>query len=488
MPGFRQSKMLAQHASHFCAAGVSLLLMVMLPRDVQAQDFSYTNTNGAITITGYTGPGGNVTIPSTIAGLPVTSIGDFAFMGNSSLTSATIPDTVRSIRDGAFDACTNLASVTIGSSVVSIGMLAFNFCTSLTSVNLPDSLRSINDGACAMGAGCFGAFSYCTSLTNVVLGNSVTNIGDSAFLGCSSLTWVAIPDSVIRVGWHALENCTSLTNVVIGNSVTNILGYFWGCTSLTAIIVNPPNTAYSSVDGVLFSKDQTAIVAFPAGRGGNYGIPRGVSSIVDSAFYYCTNLASVTLGDNITNIGASALLNCTSLTRLRIPDGVNSIGMSAFGNCYGLTNAIIGKNVKSLGDYVFFQCTNLAAVYFQGNAPGFAGACMGGVHCNAFDGDGATVYYLPGTTGWGPTFGDRPAVLWNPQAQTDDASLGVRMNRFGFNIRGTANIPIVVEASLNLAARSWVALQNSTLTNGLMYFGDPQWTNYPGRFYRIRSP
>ena len=79
-------------------------------------------------------------------------------------------------------------------------------------------------------------------------------------------------------------------------------------------------------------------------------------------------------------------------------------------------------------------------------------------------------------------------MLWNPQAQTEDANFGVVTNKFGFKITGTANIPIVVEACSNLASSAWVALQNCTLTNGNIYFSDPQWTNYPARFYRLRSP
>jgi hypothetical protein len=79
-------------------------------------------------------------------------------------------------------------------------------------------------------------------------------------------------------------------------------------------------------------------------------------------------------------------------------------------------------------------------------------------------------------------------VLWNPQAQTNDPSFGVRQGQFGFNITGTPDIPLVVEATTNLAAQSWVPLQSCTLTNGLIYFGDSQWTNYSGRLYRIRSP
>ena len=92
-----------------------------------AEDFTYTNTNGTITITGYIGPGGDVTIPSTIAGVPVSSIGDFAFWQTASLTNLTIPDSVTSIGDGAFDGCQNLASVTIGNSVPALDMLRSTF-------------------------------------------------------------------------------------------------------------------------------------------------------------------------------------------------------------------------------------------------------------------------------------------------------------------------------------------------------------------------
>jgi hypothetical protein len=79
-------------------------------------------------------------------------------------------------------------------------------------------------------------------------------------------------------------------------------------------------------------------------------------------------------------------------------------------------------------------------------------------------------------------------VLWNPLIKASGSSFGISNNQFGFNITGTTNIPIVVEACTNLASPVWTPLQTLTLTNGLFYFSDPQWTNYPGRFYRISSP
>jgi hypothetical protein len=97
----------------------------------------------------------------------------------------------------------------------------------------------------------------------------------------------------------------------------------------------------------------------------------------------------------------------------------------------------------------------------------------------------AIVYYLPGTTGWGATFDDRPARLWNPLIQTSGPGFGIGPAGFGFNITGTTNIPIVVEATTNLANGPWVPLQS---LNGVFYFSDPNWTNYAARNYRIRSP
>jgi hypothetical protein len=134
----------------------------------------------------------------------------------------------------------------------------------------------------------------------------------------------------------------------------------------------------------------------------------------------------------------------------------------------------------------FNSCAKLTGVYFHGNTPS-VGSGVFGVD------DNATVYYLPGTTNWGTTFGGRPTVLWNPQAQTSDASFGVRTNRFGFNIIGSSNLVIVVTACTNLAKPTWIPVGTNTLntfigTNGSSYFSDPQWMNYPARFYRLRSP
>jgi hypothetical protein len=318
-------------ASSSRARWLVLLPVLLASAEVQAEDFTYITNNGTILITGYTGAGGAVVIPSSVSGLPVTGIGDWAFDALTSVTSVTLPNTV-----------------------TSIGVATFNACSNLTGITIPDSVTNIEDGVYTKG-GPIGTFSFCTSLTNMILGSRVAHLGLGAFRTCTSLTSVTIPNTVAGIG--------------------------------------------------------------------------------DSAFAFCTGLSKVTVGNSITNIEP----------------------------------------------YAFLSCSNLAGVYFQGNAP-TAGS---DIFTNAND---AIVYYLPGTTGWSPTFGGRPAVLWNPQADTGDTDFGVGTAGFGFNITGTADIPIVVEGCTSLAAPSWVPLLSCTLTNGSVYFADSAWTKYAGRFYRIRSP
>ena len=411
-----------------CALRLLVLLLLTLPAVVQAQ-FDYTTNNGTITITGYTGPGGAVAIPDTINSLPVTSIREYVFYNNSSVTSVTIPN-----------------------SVSSIGYSAFHGCTSLKSVTMP---------------------------------SSITNIGHAMFAYCASLASVMLPSSVTYIGEDAFYRCTSLTSITIGSGVASIrLRAFEGCTNLATITVDPGSFTYSNVDGVLFNKGQTTLIKCPEGKTGNYTIPSSVITIGERALYGCASLTSVTIPSSVTSIRTFAFYHCTSLTSVTIPSSVARIGLATFSGCTSLATITIPDSITSIGDSAFRGCTGLNGVYFEGNAPS--------VGLLAFDSQvSSTVYYLPGTAGWGPTFGGRPTAPWllpNPLILNNGSRFGVRTNQFGFVISWATNASVVVEASADLAQPIWTPVGTNTLTDGSSYFSDPQWMNYPARFYRLRSP
>ena len=161
---------------------------------------------------------------------------------------------------------------------------------------------------------------------------------------------------------------------------------------------------------------------------------------------------------------------------------VTSIGDRAFYECTGLTSVTIPNSVASVGNGAFSDCTRLTRVYFLGDAPGIAGGWF------VFSGADATVYYLPGTAGWGLTFAGRPTALWKPQVQNRDANFGVQTNRFGFTITWASGQVVVVEACADLTNPIWSPLQTNTLSTDTLYFSDPEWMKYASRFYRLRSP
>jgi hypothetical protein len=200
------------------------------------------------------------------------------------------------------------------------------------------------------------------------------------------------------------------------------------------------------------------------------------------------SIPSSTNGLPVTTISPVAFENNSNITNLTIPNTVTTIGSDAFFNCTNLSTVTIGNGVTNIGQEAFDLCINLTAVYFEGNAPRLGAEVF--VLFGVFF-DPTTVNFLPGTTGWS-TFNSasdlNPAVSWNPQAQTSDGGFGVQSNQFGFNITGTSNIVVVVEACTNLVNPVWQSLQTNRLTGGTPYFSDPQWTNFQGRFYRFRSP
>ena len=205
---------------------------------------------------------GEIVIPETIEGYPVTSIESFAFENCMKLTNIAIPDSIIDFGGYVFFGCSSLTSIKIPDGVTAIGDFTFCGCSGLTSIKIPDSVRNIRPGAFD---GCISltsitipdsvtiiggsAFSSCSGLTSVTIPNSVTIIEDGAFSYCSGLTSIKIPDGVSCISAYAFKNCDNLKSVTIPHSVTSIeVGAFWECTNLTNIYYNGTKEQWNKIN------------------------------------------------------------------------------------------------------------------------------------------------------------------------------------------------------------------------------------------------
>ena len=234
-------------------------------------------------------------------------------------------------------------------SVTRIGGSAFLNCTDLTSIDIPNSVTSIENNA----------FSYCLNLQSVTIPNSVTSIMYSVFYNCSGLTSIDIPNSVTSIGNNAFSYCLNLQSVTIPNSVTSIGNYaFNNCSSLQSVTI--PNSV-TSIGDCAFSNSGLQSVT----------IPNSVTSIEAYTFSGCSSLQSVDIPESVTNIGNKAFYQCSALTSVTIPNNVTSIGEDAFWGCSNLTSVTINGNPK-IGRDAFFENPatvkmNLTASKIDGN-------------------------------------------------------------------------------------------------------------------------
>lgn len=213
-----------------------------------------------------------------------------------------------------------------GNTVTAIGEEAFAQCGDITSVTIPDSVTSIGESA----------FYLCNSLESVNLPEGLTSIGAYAFASCFSLKNITFPESLTMIGPQAFFRC-ALESVTIPANTSMVANSFNVCESLTSFEVHPDNEYFSSQDGVLFSKDKTGLVQYPAAKSNTtYAVPEGVTRIYADAFYGAALLENITLPDSLNFIGSAAFYNCTSLKSITIPASVSSLDTFAFDGCSSL--------------------------------------------------------------------------------------------------------------------------------------------------------
>jgi hypothetical protein len=262
---------------------------------------------------------GDLVIPETIEGYPVTDISGSAFQNCSGLTSITIPDTVHHIFELRLSGCTGLERL-----IVSPGNTCFhssgNCIIETESKTLiagcKNSVIPSDGSVTSIG---HNAFYGCTGLTEITIPGSVTSIGPDAFYGCTGLTEITIPGSVTSIDHHAFYGCTGLTEITIPISVTEIdWAVFGGCAGLTSI-----------------------------------NIPDSVTVISEEAFSDCIRLKSINIPDSVTGIGKGAFFECTNLTSVTIPDQIEIIERSAFAWCFSLQTVVIPSSVTEIGAGAF---------------------------------------------------------------------------------------------------------------------------------------
>ena len=323
----------------------------------------------------------SVTLPKT-----VTRIGDYAFGFCGSLPMVTIPAGVTRIGHNAFRNCNNLALAPLPAGLQEIGFGAFSWCKKLSAVTIPAGVKTIESAA----------FSACSNLltitvadgnanyigvdgvlfnkekttlvqypagrvaTSYVIPKEVTSIAIEAFNDADNLTAVTIPAGVTSIGVWAFANCSKLTSITIPAAVKTIGdGTFTTCQELTEIKVEAANTAYTSVDGVLFDKAKKTLIKYPEGRNATvYAIPAGVIDIERQAFGGSEKLTSITIPATVKKIGEGAF-QFSGLTSAVIPESVDTISGNLFLWCEKLASVTLPASLKAIGYSAFYRCERL---------------------------------------------------------------------------------------------------------------------------------
>lgn len=344
----------------------------------------------------------------------VTAIGDSAFYWCRSLTEVTIAGSVITIAEEAFYDCRMLSKVTIEDGVKEIGDNAFGRC-SLENIYIPATVENIDGTPFARNSDCKinvdSNNPYYSSYNGVLFNKErtvllecgyssngvytvpkgVKSIGDYAFERCD-IREIRLPDSLVSIGRLAFWGTKLSKPVIIPKNVERIEAGAFGNLegTLKEFRVDKHNACFCAVDGVLYNKDKTKIIAYPNAKNGQeynianevsdigeyafcgaeyltkINIPNSVIEIGDSAFEYCTQLLEMNIPEGITEINDGLFCECINLKKVTIPDGVTVIGAGAFDGCMALKEITIPNSVTKI-NYAFWECDNLTAIYYYGS-------------------------------------------------------------------------------------------------------------------------
>ena len=331
-------------------------------------DWEYSVDGNEATITGYSGSGGAVVIPSTFGGYDVTSINRSAFSGSDKITSVSIPSSVTDLDNGVFKDCTKLVTVDFlpGSTITLLPGEAFKGCTSLKNINIPDSVTHIGRYYSNY------VFEGCTSLVTISIPDSVTHIGRDAFKDCTSLKSIVFTENSLLRTFEYSEGLSNVVPIVTGCSSLESFhfpklvdgavdsSHFEGCTSLKSFTAHPDSKRFIAIDGVLYYKSSkvvteetvyypSSIYIYPmAKEGDDYVAPETVDHLSPGCFTQ-TELVNIDLSTTkIQSISAGTFKGCSDLVTVDFPSTLTRIYPGAFEGCSSISEFVVDENSEYL--------------------------------------------------------------------------------------------------------------------------------------------
>ena len=290
----------------------------------------------------------NIDIPDS-----VTNITTLAFYRCNGLVSVQVPGSVTAIKNGTFRECNNLKKVILNEGITGIEQYAFYDCELLEEISIPGTVTTVGNSA----------FYRCKNLKSIEIPEGVAKIEGSAFVFCSSLEQIKLPQSLMSIGSGAFDNCTSLISVELPDNAIISSDTFRGCKNLSKIVLSDTNNNYIVKNGILYNKNMTRILCYPAGiKDTEFFVPDTVKTIGDFAFYGTKALESINIPDSVTNIGTDAFGECSGLKEVVIPDSVTSMGEAVFYKCTSLEKVKLSVNITSPNPAVFQYCSSLKEV------------------------------------------------------------------------------------------------------------------------------